>query len=78
MPLVNGWVMLSEKNPIEFFSRILIKPQYKYTMIDKELILIVECLKLLQEMIFGYETHLYLKHRDLVYYYTPREYKRVI
>ena len=47
-------------------------------MIDKELILIVECLKLLQEMIFGYETHLYLKHRDLVYYYTPREYKRVI
>ena len=40
-----GAVISQNKKPISFFSRRLSKPQRNYTTTEKELIVIVKCLK---------------------------------
>ena len=54
-----GAIMRHNNKPIEFFSIILRKSQDNYTKTDKEPIVIVECLKNLRRIIFGYEINVF-------------------
>ena len=67
-----------EKKPIDFFSRILTKPQRNFTMTEKEPLAIVECLKQFQGILFGYELKLFSDQKNLVYAATLSESKKVI
>ena len=53
-------------------------PQYSYTTIEKDIILISEYLNLFHGIIFGYEINVYLDHNNLVYADTKSEYQRVM
>ena len=60
--------VISQNNKlIAFFSRILSKPHNNYTITEKELIAIVECLKQLRWILFGYEINVFTDHNTLVY-----------
>ena len=63
---------------ITFFSRILIKPKRNYTTNEKELLVIVECLKQFRGIIFEYEINVLSYHKNLVYATTLSEYQRVV
>ena len=47
-------------------------------MINKELLLIVECLKQFREILFGYEIKVFSDHKNLVYNANPSESQRVM
>ena len=63
---------------IEFFSQRLSKSQRNYTTTEKELLIIVEYLKQFRNIVFGYEIHVYLDHKNLVYKATLSESQRVM
>ena len=70
---------ISQNNKyIAFFSRILSKPRRNYTTNEKELLVIVECLKQFRGIIFGYEINVFSDHKNLVYAATLSESQRVI
>ena len=73
-----GAVISQNNKPIVFFSRILINPQRSYTTTEKEILVIVEFLKQLQGIFFGYEINLFSYHINLVYSATLSGYKRVM
>ena len=73
-----GAVISHNNKPILFFSMRLIKLQHNYTMTDKELLSIVECLKQLQVILLGYEINVFSYHKNLVYAATLSESQRVI
>ena len=53
-------VVISQNNkPIAIFSIKLIKSQSNYTMTEKELIVIVEYLKISYGILFGYEINVF-------------------
>ena len=54
-----GDVISKNNKPIAFLSRKLSKPQSNYTTNKKELLVIVECLKKSQGIIFGYEINVF-------------------
>ena len=58
-----GAVISHNKKPIAFFSIILIKAQLRYTTTEKELLSILECLKKLRVIFFGYEINLFLDNK---------------
>ena len=58
-----GAVINQNNKPIDFFSRILSKPQRNCTTTKKELITIVELLQQLSGIIFGYKIHLFQRIR---------------
>ena len=62
-----GAVIIHNNKPISFFSRRLSKPKGNYTTTNKELIVILECLKQLHRIIFGYEISIFSDHTNLVY-----------
>ena len=62
-----GAVISLNKESIALFSRILIKPQRNHTTTEKEIIAIVECLKQLRDIIFGYKIHVFSDHKNMVY-----------
>ena len=62
-----GAVISQNNKPIAFFSRRLSKPQVNYTTTEKKLLAIVEFLKQLQGIIFGYEINVFSYHKNLVY-----------
>ena len=70
---------ISQNNkPIDFFFRKLINPQRNYTKTEKELLVIVECLKQFRGIIFGYEINVLSYHKNLVYATTLSESQRVM
>ena len=73
-----GAVISQNNKSIELFSRVIIKPQRNYTMIEKELLAIVECLNQLRGIIFGYEINVFLYNKNLVHATTLSESQRVI
>ena len=73
-----GVVIIHNNKSIAFFSRILSKPHRNYTMTEKELLTIVECLKQLQGVIFGYKINVFSDHNNLVYATTMSESRRVM
>ena len=48
-----GDVIIQNNKPIDFFSKKLSNPQRTYTVTEKELLAIVECLKKYRGNIFG-------------------------
>ena len=73
-----GAVIINNNKIIDFFSIILSKPQRNYTITEKELPAIVECLKQFRGIIFGYERNVFSDHTNLVYAANLSEYKRVM
>ena len=71
--------IISQNNkPIAFFSRRLSKSQQNYTTTEKELLSIVECLKQFRNILFGYEIHVFLDYKNLIYEATLSESQRVM
>ena len=62
-----GAVIIKNDKPITFFSIIFSKTRRNYTTTDKELLGIVECLKLFRIIIFGYEKNVLSYNKNLVY-----------
>ena len=62
-----GAAISKNNKPIEFFIPRLSKAQLHYTMKNKELLLIVKCLKQFQGILFGYEIDVFSNLENLVY-----------
>ena len=73
-----GAVISQNKKYISFFSRRLSKPQRNYTTTEKELLVVVECLKKFRGIIFGYVINIFSDHKNLVYATNLSESQRVI
>ena len=73
-----GAVIIQNKKPIDFFSKILSKPQHEYTMTKRELLVIAKLPKQFQGILFGYEINVFSHHKNLVYAATLSEHQRVM
>ena len=73
-----GAVISNHNKHIAFFSRISSNPQRSYTMTEKEIIKIVECINKFRGIHFGYEINVFSYHKNLVYAATLSEYQRVM
>ena len=71
-------VISNNNKPIDFFSMKLSKPWRNYTMTEKELLAILEFLKHLRRIIFGYKISVFSDHKSLVYATTLIESKRIM
>ena len=60
-----GAVISHNNKPIAFFSIILSKPQRNYTMNEKKILAIVECLEKFREIIFGYEINVFSYNKNM-------------
>ena len=72
-----GDVISQNNKPIAFFSRKLIKPQRNCTTTEKEILAIVEFLKKIRGIMFGYEINVLFDHKNMVYAATLSESQRV-
>ena len=54
-----GAVISHKNEPIACFSRILSNPQRNYNTTEKELLMIVECIKQFRGILFGYEINVF-------------------
>ena len=71
--------VISQNNkPIDFFSMGLSKQQHNYTTTERELLVIVECLKQFRGILFGYEIDVSSYHKNLIYAGTLSETQRVM
>ena len=68
-----GSVISQNKKSIEFFSIILIKIHCNYTTTEKELLVIVQCLKQFRIILFGCEINVFSYNKNLVYAATLSE-----
>ena len=62
-----GAVISQEGKPIAFFSRKLNSAQNNYTTTEKELMLIVECVKEFRNILFRYPIQVFSDHKNLVH-----------
>jgi hypothetical protein len=60
-----GAVITQDNRPIAFFSRKLSKMQQKYSVMDIELLAIVEILKEFKGMLWGQDIKVYTDHKNL-------------
>jgi hypothetical protein len=60
-----GNMITQDNSPIAFFSRKLSKTQLKYTVMEIELLAIVETLKDFKEMLWGQDIKVYTDHKNL-------------
>jgi hypothetical protein len=60
-----GAVITQDSRPIAFFSRKLSKTQQKYSVIEIELLAIVETLKEFKGMLWGQDIKVYTDHKNL-------------
>ena len=73
-----GYVISQNNKPIAFISRRLSKPQHNYNATKKELLAMVECLKQLRGIIFGYEINVISDQKIMVYAANLSESQRVM
>ena len=73
-----GTIIRHKKQTYCILSIILSKPQRNCTTTKKELLMIAECLKQFQGILFGYEINVFSDHKNLVYAETLRESQRVM
>ena len=73
-----GDVTIQNNKPIAFLSIRLSKPQRNYTTNEKEILTIVECLKQIHGILFGYGINVLFDHKNLVYATTLSESQRVM
>ena len=62
-----GGVVSQDDKPIGFFSRKLSKAQLKYTVMEKELLGIVETLKYFRNILLGNKVIIYTDHKNITY-----------
>ena len=62
-----GAVISQNNKPIAIFSRRLSNPQLNYTTSEKELLVILECLKNFLGILFGYKINLFSYYKNMVY-----------
>ena len=62
-----GSVITQGGRPIAFFSRKLTGAQTRYTVTEKELLLIVETLKAYKSILYGMNVTVYTDHQNLIY-----------
>ncbi len=60
-----GAMITQDNKPIAFFSRKLSKMQQKYSVMEIELLAIVETLKEFKEMLWGQDIKVYADHKNL-------------
>ena len=68
-----GAVISQNNKPTAFCSRKLSKPQRNYNKTERELLVIVECLKEFREIDFVYEIIVFSDNKNLVYAATLSE-----
>ena len=73
-----GAFISQEGKPRAFFSRKLNSAQKNYTTTEKELLLIVECVKESQNILFGYPIRVFSDHKNLVHAATMSQSQRVM
>ena len=73
-----GAVISQEGKPIAFFSQKLNRAQKNYTMTEKELLSIVECVKEFRNILFGYPIRVFSDHKNLVHAATLSQSQRVM
>ena len=73
-----GDVIGQNNKHIDLFSRILSKIHSNYTTTEKELLAILEFLKQLRGIIFGYKINAFSYHKNLVYASTLSESRRLM
>ena len=73
-----GAVISQNNKPIDFFYRILSKPQRNYTTTEKKILSIVNFPKKFRGILFDNKINVYSDHNNLVYAETQSEYKRVM
>ena len=62
-----GAVIIQYGKPINFYGRKLTGPQTRYTVIEKELLSIVETLKEFRTVILGRQLEIFTDHKNLTY-----------
>ena len=72
-----GAVLSQRGKPLAFFSRKLNSAQKNYTVTEKELLAIVECLKQFRNIVYGFPVKVYSDHKNLVHTATASESQRV-
>ena len=73
-----GTIISQNSKTIDVFYKILFKPPCNYTTTEKELLIIVECLKKSQGIIFDYKINVLSDHKNMVYAATLSESQRVM
>ena len=73
-----GSIIIQNNKHIALFSRILINPQRNYTTNEKEILAVVEWIKLFRGILFVYKINLFSYHKNLVHATTLSEYQRVM
>ena len=73
-----GAVISQNKKPIAFFSRTLNSAQRNYTTTENELLSIVECVKEICNIIFGYPIRVFSDHKNLVHAANMSQSQRVM
>ena len=62
-----GAVIIQNNKPIAFFSTISRTPQHNYTMNEKEMLVVVECLKQCRVILFDNEINALSYYKNLFY-----------
>ena len=60
-----GSVIMQEGKTFDFYSRKLAKAQINYTMIEKELLIIVETIKEFGKILLGHKIEVFTEHNNL-------------
>jgi hypothetical protein len=72
-----GATICQNGKPIAFFSRKLMGAQLNYTMTEKELLSIIECLETFHNLLFGQRLVVWTDHKNLVTEATISQSQRV-